>query len=186
MKRFALITVITLLVLGIYSNSGQFLYHYKVGVYGDYGVMIHQLGARNYIERFGKKSKRNPGIPGVRDDHPSNGQWDNGLPKGQQEIVWQLAEVNGCRYIFTGESSDKRFPGNYTRKAVNCKWNPLPTIYRQTIDFDQIHQSPEYQAATKFRWNVLDNSKYGVQILFAFKDSEVTMHLNYFKTNPWK
>jgi hypothetical protein len=190
MKKIILKTVtvliIILVILGVNANNDDFLYRYKLGADGEYGVMIHQLATRNYaVESEGPRLKT-PGIPGVRDDHMGNGNWQDGLPIGQQEIVWQLAELSDCKHILEVKSRDQRFSGSYTRKADYCKWNPLPTIYRQTIDFDQIRQSPEYQAATKFRWDILDNSKYGVQILFAFKDTEVTMHLNYFKTNPWK
>jgi hypothetical protein len=176
---------VVVIVFVVSCDAKNFLAKYTVGNYGEYGLLIHQIGPINFMEKYGKPSRDHPGIPGVRDDHVPGGFGDQ-FPIGSQEIVWQLAELSECQRIREARSYDKRFSGNYTRKKGNCKWNPLPTIYRQTIDFDQIRQSPEYQAATKFRWNVLDNSKYGVQILFAFKDSEVTMHLNYFKTNPWK
>jgi hypothetical protein len=189
MLKLSLVCCFSVLFLTSCKGKDEdFLYHYKVGVYGEYGVMINQLGPRNFMAETGRNKtlNRSPGIPGVRDDHMGNGNWQDGLPEGPQEIVWQLAELSGCRYVRKVKSYDKRFPGSYVRKAVNCKWNPLPTIYRQTLDFDQIRQSQEYQTATKFRWNILDGSKYGVQILFAFKDKDVTMHLSYFKTNPWK
>ncbi|MEW8509411.1 MAG: hypothetical protein AB2608_01110 [Candidatus Thiodiazotropha sp.] len=174
MRRcYRIIGLMVIILTPSIGGCSKFLYNVSVANYGEYGVIFLKIPTT----RINKYRRKNPGIPGVRDDIGHFGRFHDhpySLPD-QVEVEWQLAELSDCRSVRV-YSKDPQ----YMRKR-GCTWTPLEDkVFRKIFDLKEVKKS-EYakRAGERIRFG----SKRVMTIMFIFRDDEVEMRVGGFASN---
>ncbi|MES9992838.1 MAG: hypothetical protein ABW098_12840 [Candidatus Thiodiazotropha sp.] len=154
-------------------GCSKFLYNVSVANYGEYGVIFLKIPTT----RINTHRRKNPGIPGVRDDIGHFGQFHDhphSLPD-QVVVEWQLAELSDCRSVRV-YSKDPQ----YIRKR-GCTWTPLEgKIFRKVFDLKEAQKS---EFAKRAGERIRFGSKRIMTIMFIFRDEDVEMRVGGFASN---
>ncbi|MET0071725.1 MAG: hypothetical protein ABW096_16935 [Candidatus Thiodiazotropha sp.] len=179
-KSYRVLGLMLIVLMTSIAGCSKFLYNVSVANYGEYGVIFRKIPT-TLINKYRRK---NPGIPGVRDDIGHFGRFHDhphSLPD-QVVVEWQLAELSNCKRIikhksFVYKTKDERI---YTRKA-DCTWTPLEgKVYRKVFDLKEAQKS-EYakHAGERVRFG----SKRVMTIMFIFRDEKLEMRVGGFASN---
>lgn len=167
-----LITNLTPLI----SGCSKFLYNVNVANYGEYGVIFLKIPTT----RTNAHKRKNPGIPGVRDDIGHFGKFHDhphSLPD-QVVVERQLAELSDCRSVRV-YSKDPQ----YVRKR-GCTWTPLEDkVFRKVFDLRDILKSEHANRAGE---RIRLGSKRVMTIMFIFRDEDVALSVGSRRTNAFK
>ncbi|MBT3058091.1 MAG: hypothetical protein AB2733_17350 [Candidatus Thiodiazotropha taylori] len=178
--KYRYLGLMIIVLTSCFSGCSKFLYSVTAANYGEYGVIFLKMPTTQ-INIHGRK---NPGIPGVRDDIGHYGRFHDhphSLPD-QVVVEWQLAELSDCRRVDRFRSKVPKTDDTkiYIRK-LGCTWTPLEEkVFRKVFDLKEI-QNTEYakRAGERIRFG----SKRVMTIMFIFRDEEVEMRVGGFASN---
>jgi hypothetical protein len=178
--KYRVLGLIVIILMPSISGCSKFLYNVSVANYGEYGVIFLKIPTT----RINHYRRKNPGIPGVRDDIGHFGQFHDhphSLPD-QVVLEWQLAELSDCRRVDKYRSKVPKTDDNkiYTRK-LGCTWTPLENkVFRKVFDLKEAKKS---EFAKRAGERIRFGSKRVMTIKFIFKDEEVEMRVGGFASN---
>jgi hypothetical protein len=169
-----------IILMPLLSGCGEFLYGIRAANYGEYGVIFLKMPTT----RINTYRRKNPGIPGVRDDIGHFGKFHDhpdSLPD-QVAVEWQLAKLSDCRRVdkYKSKAPETDDTKIYTRK-IGCTWTPLEDkVFRKVFDLKEIQKSEHAKHAGE---RIRFGSKRVMTIMFIFRDEALEMRVSSFASN---